>query len=587
MATVLEHDRCLDWARINGTLGVRRLPRLVAKQLEPCPHRGETPTAIPHGYCPCGCGSVRVVHCQLHAESVTVRRLARTHAAQELQAAWPHMIRDHVLLRALAPYRGRTCADCPDSPAASAELIERQVRRRWRRPLPDRSQSISMRGITLACVDCVDPQRAAMALDVARWGLGFDEVRLFSHQRPDVLPPGIVWDRVSKLNLDEYNVWWLRDAHRHLKTPYVLAIETDGFPLRPDLWDDAWREWDFVGAPWPPDRPHAQRTPVGNSGCCLRSRRFLQATAAAATPEALHAHRRTWSRIYCDLFPTNDAFDDLTAAGIRFAPPAIAARFSQECKTPWGAALGRSFAFHGRFHAPTDWLQAELPAWVARQRWAASGAKIRIVWNPVRSNDPARAAEYAEAEDLTRGNPWVRDWIELDGWPTFAELVAALDAVSSADDLNVFLNADCYLDETLADLAAQLQPDQFAILTRRERRRDGTWQLWDVEYSQDAWAWRGRSRFRPGDLDYRQRPGCDSKIAYEAHARGYQVINPARDVFVGHLHATRAHVHERPGIERLPAPYLWLRPHRLGQTPAPQILTVYDGPAETDVWRPD
>lgn len=218
--------------------------------------------------------------------------------------------------------------------------------------------------VTLLCADCVNPQLAVFALDFARLGCQFGRVVLLSHQRPEVLPAGIDHQPISRLaSKDAYNLFALQELWRYVETPFCLSIQTDGFPIRPEKFSQEFLAHDYNGAPWPANKPYAAKSQVGNSGCCLRSRRFLEATAGLATERRLVPHRAHYGQIFDDLFSCWDAYEDLRAMGMEFAPPALAARFSIELPTEHGLDLNACYAYHGVYHPPTAWLRDRLEAW--------------------------------------------------------------------------------------------------------------------------------------------------------------------------------------------------------------------------------
>jgi len=109
-----------------------------------------------------------------------------------------------------------------------------------------------------------------------------------------------------------------------LKTSHALFIQWDGYPTTPEMWDDGFLAYDYIGAVWPWFTEHS----VGNGGFSLRSRRLLGALAALPAleyPEDITICRR------------------LNLDGMRFAPESVAERFSRE-HWPVGA---RTFGFHG------------------------------------------------------------------------------------------------------------------------------------------------------------------------------------------------------------------------------------------------
>ena len=117
----------------------------------------------------------------------------------------------------------------------------------------------------------------------------------------------------------------------HVKTSHVLFIDWDGYPVRQDVWEDAFLEYDYIGAVW----PWFTERSVGNSGFCLRSQNIMATlshdrTIRLVEPEDISLCR-DW-RPYLE-----------ERHGIRFAPEDVADRFSVE----HGSAGHASFGFHG------------------------------------------------------------------------------------------------------------------------------------------------------------------------------------------------------------------------------------------------
>lgn len=443
------------------------------------------------------------------------------------------------------------------------------------RSLPDRTALAPT--VTLACVDCVSPDTAAAALDLSRRGCKFARVLLLSHERPSVLPPDIDWVQIPELSLIGYQRFCLRELWRYTHTYHVLTIESDGWIFRPERWDPGWLEYDYIGAPWQKVE-YAKRTRVGNSGCCLRSRKLLLTTARLSTDERIKYHFS--HTLLVDVFTCYDLYDDVIAAGCRFAPADVAARFAIEKPTEFGADLTDCFAYHGKEAEPTAYVREEVHRWRHRTAWRAAGGRLRVVYNHYQVSEHARRAELDAALKALQENPHIDQLILVDGRPSFQELVDRANDGVSDQDITVILNSDCFLDHTAADFAC-LRPSEFWSLTRHELTRDG-WELWEVPYSQDAWAWRGSCRlqgcdFLPGTM------GCDSVMTYRAYLAGYAVSNPAKAIRVCHLHAGE----QRTALTRLPGPYMFVHPHELLQRSRWQIDMAPMLPPEPAVWRPN
>jgi hypothetical protein len=123
---------------------------------------------------------------------------------------------------------------------------------------------------------------------------------------------------------------------------HTLFVSHDGYVKNPELWDDAWLKYDFIGAPWPADwvqnGMRCDKNRVGNMGFCLRSTNFIRKCAILASgwkyPMA--------SDVYC----CHEQYENMIAPGmaIKFAPVEVAARFSTEHVVPETPAA--SFGFH-------------------------------------------------------------------------------------------------------------------------------------------------------------------------------------------------------------------------------------------------
>ena len=69
------------------------------------------------------------------------------------------------------------------------------------------------------------------------------------------------------------------NLHERFKTPYVLTIQDDGFPLRQGL-EEFVGKWDYIGAPWVHHSTYYDLYPkkyrIGNGGFSLRSKRLCE-----------------------------------------------------------------------------------------------------------------------------------------------------------------------------------------------------------------------------------------------------------------------------------------------------------------------
>jgi tetratricopeptide (TPR) repeat protein len=200
---------------------------------------------------------------------------------------------------------------------------------------------------TLVCVDCRYHDLAAHALSRVLARCRFERVVLFTDA--DLQLPGVEVVRIAPLcSIQAYSHFILKELDRHIETGFALVMQYDGYVLNGACWSDEFQDYDYVGAPW----KHTDGMAVGNGGFSLRSKRLLR---ALQDPEILSLPIEDIAvcRTYRPLLEERH--------GIRFAPPAIAARFSFESLPP----PGPTFGFHGIDHLYylLDMSEAEIAAY--------------------------------------------------------------------------------------------------------------------------------------------------------------------------------------------------------------------------------
>lgn len=157
--------------------------------------------------------------------------------------------------------------------------------------------------------------------------------------------------KIPKLNYYEYNklcVNNLYDFTSHVDFTHCLLVQEDGFIVNPDLWDDAFLNYDYIGAPWlkydnedpfPWVKQYGIKCAVGNGGFTLRSKRLLKECKPL---------------LYEQNYPNEDVFicanagDYLRSKDLIFADINTAARFSLETKNYINDSLNNCFGFHGK-----------------------------------------------------------------------------------------------------------------------------------------------------------------------------------------------------------------------------------------------
>jgi hypothetical protein len=145
--------------------------------------------------------------------------------------------------------------------------------------------------------------------------------------------------------------------------------------------------------------------------------------------------------------------------------------------------------------------------------------------------------------------------------------------VVGADDVSVIVNCDIIVPaDSVRLIAKHLPAREMFCLSRYEACGSGTLKLYDAEYSQDVWAFRGLPP-RITRANCFGVPGCENNFAAEVAADGWTVSNPSRDIRTIHVHGSRIRTATNHVNHRLPPPYLFVTPTHLGETPVTRLVT--------------
>lgn len=147
--------------------------------------------------------------------------------------------------------------------------------------------------------------------------------------------------------------------------------------------------------------------------------------------------------------------------------------------------------------------------------------------------------------------------------PLVREYFDAVNAVSSADDVNIVSNSDCFLAEDDTLKVAAISHDIAYCLSRIEIKSiDPLRRFWwrnrylqrkHATDSQDCWVIRGRPR-QGMMLEFPLgMPGCDNRLAHELQQAGYCIVNPAPRLKLYHFHRCQNQTFRE--TDRIPGPY--------------------------------
>lgn len=216
-----------------------------------------------------------------------------------------------------------------------------------------------LQNLDLISINCVNPHQSACAINYCQKFFEFGKSILITHQNIDVYD--IELHLIEKLDWNQYNDYVLK-LIEHTDNDYVMIIQDDGHPLNPELWDDQYLNYDYIGAPWPYEeswidlqlkeqqpfiRENFSKNRVGNGGFCIRSRKFLEFSAKYDSCNGLGE----------DTFLCTRKYKEAIEYGIKFAPFELAAKFSYENPciefgTSWNQQIvfdrSNHFGWHGK-----------------------------------------------------------------------------------------------------------------------------------------------------------------------------------------------------------------------------------------------
>lgn len=192
---------------------------------------------------------------------------------------------------------------------------------------------IKLPDVTLVCIDCKYYVHAAKAIMKSIEKIEFNKV-LFLTDIPFVKHPKLVEIKniLPIKNKLEYSYFVINQLVDYIKTSHFLVIQYDGFVINPELWNNDWLNYDYIGAPW-----WYEERNVGNGGFSLRSLRSSKIVKEIA---GKNCHPE-------DDYICRTLRPQLEKKGIKFAPEEVAEKFSIELNAKHPIFKNDTFGFHG------------------------------------------------------------------------------------------------------------------------------------------------------------------------------------------------------------------------------------------------
>ncbi|HTC43977.1 MAG TPA: DUF5672 family protein [Steroidobacteraceae bacterium] len=192
---------------------------------------------------------------------------------------------------------------------------------------------LNLSDVTVCAADCSTPALAAWALakSTARCAFGDAILLTDAPEQSDEFRTVRIPALKSRA---AYSRFVLKELVEHIRTPYVLIVQWDGYVVEPRAWMPEFCQYDWIGARWP---WYTDGMTVGNGGFSLRSRKLLEVTSSPAFELQDDVEED-------DLVCRANRPELMRKFQIRFAPDQIADRFSYEHTIPSLPTFG--------FHAP-------------------------------------------------------------------------------------------------------------------------------------------------------------------------------------------------------------------------------------------
>jgi len=118
--------------------------------------------------------------------------------------------------------------------------------------------------------------------------------------------------------------------------------------------------------------------------------------------------------------------------------------------------------------------------------------------------------------------------------PLFSDFVKAANVLKG--DVSIIANSDIFFDYTIEMCKENLDEHTCYALSRYDVKEKNRVVLFNYEYSQDTWIFKGSVKPLE-NIDFVMGvPACDNRFAFELEKAGYKVLNPAFIIKTYHLH---------------------------------------------------
>lgn len=204
--------------------------------------------------------------------------------------------------------------------------------------------------VTLALVSSIDIDKAIKMLQKSSEEIEFARIKFISHEKPANLPSGIDFSKCEEIrDTHKYSQIIFKELTTYIDTNFCLLIQPDSCIIHPELWDNSWLEYDYIGAPWAiKDDAYichdtGEHVRVGNGGFSLRSKTLMNAPWIYQLPLLAEQGYDNEDGNICVYHRVH-----MKKIGIKFASVEVASRFSFETLVPENVGI-IPFGYHKHY----------------------------------------------------------------------------------------------------------------------------------------------------------------------------------------------------------------------------------------------
>lgn len=134
-------------------------------------------------------------------------------------------------------------------------------------------EKLQLKNITLIIIDCINLERAQIALDICQKDIDFGDVKLLTNFEDEKDKRIIKIEKIDSVK--KYSYFCIKELNNYVDTEYCLLIQYDGFILNPLKWKEEFLNYDYIG-PRDLKRSNEENELVMNGGFTLRSKKLLK-----------------------------------------------------------------------------------------------------------------------------------------------------------------------------------------------------------------------------------------------------------------------------------------------------------------------